>query len=60
MPVGFVYICFLCPPGCRNAYYIYNIGVGFLRCLSSGTVPTLEPNIVAQFIDYQILMSGII
>ena len=34
MPVGFVYICFLCPPGCRNAYYIYNIGVGFLRCLS--------------------------
>ena len=42
---------------------IYHCTLGFPRTFKNVEIarsPTLEPNIVAQFIDYQILMSGII
>lgn len=42
---------------------IYQCAMGFPRTFKNVEIArssTLEPNIVAQFIDYQILMSGII
>ena len=42
---------------------IYHCTLGFPRTFKNVEIArssTLEPNIVAQFIDYQILMSGII